>query len=351
MWTSENAPSRLSPVNRGAGAQRTGRGVVRSSGQSESRTEACSFPGLTKSSTKYVQSRTRLSEHLRSNLCEDAVGLSSCQNSENPSSRCVLHGLRVQRGPSEPSAKGTSDGPSTAYPLARPPGRGSERALLPNRRRLRPPQPPRRSQLRVHKAAFGLGSDRPRSLPAAARRAQRTFFLAGCPAVLLTPVSGGGKAPPFLLQPAGEEAQALFGAAAAGHTPRVGRRAGDVAHRLDVAGSPPSAPGFSVGRLGKLFGGSRMGKVGLLLGLRSETAPVVRHQPGAPLLRTHSGKRSGHLPERRTHQRDGFGRGGSEEALGRLGLPKRGFEGGSGRGGHPLGDRASRTAARSEATN
>jgi LuxR family maltose regulon positive regulatory protein len=29
--------------------------------------------------------------------------------------RCVLHGLRVQRGPSEPSAKGTSDGPSTAY--------------------------------------------------------------------------------------------------------------------------------------------------------------------------------------------------------------------------------------------
>jgi hypothetical protein len=41
-----------------------------------------------------------------------------------------------------------------------------------------------------------------------------------------------------------------------------------------------------------------MGKVGLLLGLRSETAPVVRHQPGAPLLRTHSGKRSGHLPER-----------------------------------------------------
>src|SRR5829696_9159435 len=29
------------------------------------------------------QSRSRLSEHLRSNLCEDAVGLSSCQTSEN----------------------------------------------------------------------------------------------------------------------------------------------------------------------------------------------------------------------------------------------------------------------------
>jgi Glycosyl transferase family 2 len=33
-------------------------------------------------------------------------------------SRCVLHGLTVQRGPSEPSTKGTSDGPTPAYPLA-----------------------------------------------------------------------------------------------------------------------------------------------------------------------------------------------------------------------------------------
>ena len=32
--------------------------------------------------------------------------------------RCVLHGLTVQRGPSEPSTKGTSDGPHPAYPLA-----------------------------------------------------------------------------------------------------------------------------------------------------------------------------------------------------------------------------------------
>jgi hypothetical protein len=31
-------------------------------------------------------------------------------------SRCVLHGLTVQRGPSEPSMKGTSDGPHSAYP-------------------------------------------------------------------------------------------------------------------------------------------------------------------------------------------------------------------------------------------
>jgi hypothetical protein len=66
--------------------------------------------------------------------------------------RCVLHGLTVQREPSEPSAKGTSDGPSPAYPLAPPPGRGSDRALLPHRRCLRPSQPSRRSTLRIHKA-------------------------------------------------------------------------------------------------------------------------------------------------------------------------------------------------------
>ena len=43
------------------------------------------------------------------------------------------------------------------------------------------------------------------------------------------------------------------------YSPSSHRRAGDVARRLDIAGSPPSAPGFSVGRLGKRFGGSRMG--------------------------------------------------------------------------------------------
>ncbi len=42
----------------------------------------------------------------------------------------MLHGLTVQRGPSEPSTKGTSDGPHPAYPLARPPGRGSDCALI-----------------------------------------------------------------------------------------------------------------------------------------------------------------------------------------------------------------------------
>jgi hypothetical protein len=39
-------------VNRGAGAQRTGRGTARTSGQSGSGAEAGSSPGMTKSSTK-----------------------------------------------------------------------------------------------------------------------------------------------------------------------------------------------------------------------------------------------------------------------------------------------------------
>ncbi len=59
----------------------------------------------------------------------------------------------------------------------------------------------------------------------------------------------------------------------------------------------------------------------------------------------------GLLRERGTHRRGGFGGGGSEEAPGGPGLPKRGVEGGLGRRGHPFGDRASRAAARSEATH
>src|SRR5215213_6806299 len=99
--------------------------------------------------------------------------------------RCVLRGLTVQRGPSEPSTKGTSDGPTPAYPLAPPPRRGSDSAFLPHRRRLPPPQPPRRSTLRVHKAAFGLRDHHPRPLAAASGCGERTLVLAGCSAVLL----------------------------------------------------------------------------------------------------------------------------------------------------------------------
>jgi len=70
-------------------------------------------------------------------------------------SRCVLRGSTVQRGPSEPSAKGTPDGPTPAYPVVRPPGRSRDRPLLPCGRRLCLAQPAC-EELRVHKAALGL---------------------------------------------------------------------------------------------------------------------------------------------------------------------------------------------------
>ena len=60
------------------------------------------------------------------------------------------------------------------YPTPRPHGRGPQGALLPHRRRLRSSQPPC-PLLRIHKAPLGLGSHRPRPLPAAARRGKRTL--------------------------------------------------------------------------------------------------------------------------------------------------------------------------------
>src|SRR5687767_533265 len=39
------------------------------------------------------------------------------RSAKRSKTRCVLHGLTIQQEPSEPSAKGTSDGPAPAYPL------------------------------------------------------------------------------------------------------------------------------------------------------------------------------------------------------------------------------------------
>src|SRR3712207_7976888 len=64
--------------------------------------------------------------------------------------------------------------------------------------------------------------------------------------------------------------------------------------RFDVARGPPSASGFSVGRLGKRFGGSRVGEVGFLLGIRGQAAPVVRYEPHSPLDRKSTRLNSSH---------------------------------------------------------
>src|SRR5215212_10552345 len=74
---------------------------------------------------------------------------------------------------------------------------------------LRSSQPPC-PLLRIHKAPLGLGSHRPRPLPAAARRGKRTLFLARGPEVLLPLVPRGGGAAPFLVPSKGEEAQAFL---------------------------------------------------------------------------------------------------------------------------------------------
>src|SRR5215217_6065576 len=87
--------------------------------------------------------------------------------------------------------QGAKDGPTQPYPTPRPYGRGPHGALLPHRRRLRSSQPPC-PLLRIPQAPLGLRSDRPRPLPAAARRGKRTLFLARRREVLLPLVPRGG---------------------------------------------------------------------------------------------------------------------------------------------------------------
>src|SRR3712207_4312142 len=104
----------------------------------------------------------------------------------------------VERGPLIDSPhQGAIDGPPQPYPTPRPHGRGSHGALLPHRRRLPPPQPSWRSTLRIHKAPCGLRGHDPRTLPTAARRGERTLFLARCREVFLAPVPRSRGAAPF----------------------------------------------------------------------------------------------------------------------------------------------------------
>src|SRR5215217_4882752 len=105
-------------------------------------------------------------------------------------SRCLLRGLTVQRGPSDSPPQGATDGPLAPYPSVRPNGRRLERAFLPDRRRLRPPQPAGR-WLRGHKAALGLRGPDPSAPATAQGRRERALVPQGRPAVLLSPVPRG----------------------------------------------------------------------------------------------------------------------------------------------------------------
>ncbi len=177
------------------------------------------------------------------------------------------------------SRKGAKEDPAQPYPTPRPHGRGSDRPLLPRGRRLRAAQPPP-STLRIPQAPCGLGGHRPGTLPATEGRGERTLVLARRREVLLSPVPWGGGAAPFLVAPAGEEAQALPGVSAPRRPLRDGRGPGDAARRLDFAfGFAPQA-GFS--RLG--FPRRRVGKVGKLQCLRCKAASALRRQPSSYLL-------------------------------------------------------------------
>src|SRR5215211_5410878 len=118
----------------------------------------------------------------------------------------VARFAEIKRGPSGlPPTKGAPDGPRAPYPTLRPNGRGAHHPLLPHRRRIPPPQPPR-PMLRVHKEALGLGGHRAGPLRAVAGHRERALVPARCRAVLLAPVPGSRGAAPFLVPPKGEAA-------------------------------------------------------------------------------------------------------------------------------------------------
>src|SRR5215217_3314031 len=247
--------------------------------------------------------------------------------------------LTSRKGPSDSPPQGATDGPSSAYPLALRAGRSGKRALLPRRRRLPNPQPPPQA-LRVPQEALGLGGHLACAPAAAPWRAERALVLARCAEVLLPPVRRGSGDVPFLLQPAGEETQALPGAPAAADRPRARRRARDPRGGFDAAFGVAPAPGRAVAGLR----GSGLGEVGFVQRLRGQAAPALRYQPGSRLLRAHPRQRGGRLPDRGTRSRGGFGGRGSKEALRGPGLPQRGAGGCPGRNGDPARERTLPTA-------
>src|SRR5215207_6407465 len=94
------------------------------------------------------------------------------------------------------------------YPTPRPNGRGSDRPVLPHRRRLRPPQS-EGANSRLAQEALGLGDHRSHPLAAASWRGVGVLLLARYPEVFLSSVPRGGRTSPFFVSSAGEEAQAL----------------------------------------------------------------------------------------------------------------------------------------------
>src|SRR5215207_5476228 len=206
-------------------------------------------------------------------------------------------GHEIERAIINSPHQGAKDGPTQPYPTPRTHGRGPHGTLLPHRRRLRRPQPPR-PLLRLPQASLGLGGHHLGTLSTAAGHRERALVLARCPEVLLASVPRRGWVAPLLVPSALEEAQALPGAPAPRRALRDGRRAGDFARRLYVAfGLAPQA-GFS----GLGLSGRRVGKVGFVQCLWREAPCAVLDQRSSYLLRAHPRKRRGRLPDRGAHR-------------------------------------------------
>src|SRR5215212_5137144 len=122
--------------------------------------------------------------------------------------RWVLRDLGVKTGPSESPAKGTSDGPSAAYPHPRFPGRCDHGPVLPRRRHLHAAQPGV-AKLRVAQAALGLRGPDVGAFPAASGRRERAVLLARRPAFLRPPVPRDCRDASLLFASAREEAEAF----------------------------------------------------------------------------------------------------------------------------------------------
>src|ERR687898_3310335 len=112
-------------------------------------------------------------------------------------------------GPSESPTKGTSDGPSAAYPHLRLPGRGDHGPVLPRRRHLHAAQPGV-AKSRVAQAALGLRGPDVGAFPAASGRRERAVLPARCPEVLLAPVPRDRRAASLLVASAGGGGQGVF---------------------------------------------------------------------------------------------------------------------------------------------
>ncbi len=126
------------------------------------------FPDLV---TRYVEpGEARVVSETIAVLGPDSVPAAEAALSAVSTSRCVLRGLGVERGPSNSPPQGAIDGPRPPYSTVRPDGRGDYRLVLPRRRCLPPPQPSCRPALRVPQAPLGLRGLDPRLAPAGTLR-------------------------------------------------------------------------------------------------------------------------------------------------------------------------------------